>query len=302
MSQRKEMLMKNMEFVAYEGLNGKPGFQMTLHKSKEGRYYLYVACFRHNGFNIIDVTDPYHPTPSKWVEGPWVKEGIKDGQSLPKIQSGDGYLITAHGGTMDVLHGTPKGNTLPFWGGMMIWDIETDPMNPKLLGKFECKGMAGVHRFFYNGGRYVYCVGNKPGFLTFILRIIDIQDPTHPVEVGSWWADNQYRANKPGGGHVAFGSKEFLEMATVHAVTVKEHICYAAVANFGACQIDVSDPTNPQLIGYLPMNPPFGGGAAGMSIHTYMPLGDLPYAVVSTEGERPRYFSNENKDGLFKSL
>ena len=113
-------------------------------------------------------------------------------------------------------------------------------------------------------------------------------------------ADNQYRANKPGGGHVAFGSKEFLEMATVHAVTVKDHICYAAVANFGACQIDVSDPTNPQLIGYLPMNPPFGGGAAGMSIHTYMPLGDLPYAVVSTEGERPRYFSNENKDGLFK--
>ena len=40
MSQRKEMLMKNMEFVAYEGLNGKPGFQMTLHKSKEDRYYL----------------------------------------------------------------------------------------------------------------------------------------------------------------------------------------------------------------------------------------------------------------------
>ena len=39
-----------------------------------------------------------------------------------------------------------------------------------------------------------------------------------------------------------------------------------------------------------------------MSIHTYMPLGDLPYAVVSTEGERPRYFSNENKDGLFKKL
>ena len=58
MSQRKEMLMKNMEFVAYEGLNGKPGFQMTLHKSKEGRYYLYVACFRHNGFNIISSYGP----------------------------------------------------------------------------------------------------------------------------------------------------------------------------------------------------------------------------------------------------
>ena len=91
-------------------------------------------------------------------------------------------------------------------------------------------------------------------------------------------------------------------MATVHAVTVKDHICYAEVANFGACQIDVSDPTNPQLIGYLPMNPPFGGGAAGMSIHTYMPLGDLPYAVVSTEGERPRYFLTKIKTVSLKSL
>ena len=46
-----------------------------------------------------------------------VKEGIKDGQSLPKIQSGDGYLITAHGGTMDVLHGTPK--EIPFLFGVV---------------------------------------------------------------------------------------------------------------------------------------------------------------------------------------
>ena len=43
MSQRKEMLMKNMEFVAYEGLNGKPGFQMTLHKSKR-RSLLSLCC------------------------------------------------------------------------------------------------------------------------------------------------------------------------------------------------------------------------------------------------------------------
>ncbi|MCD8027948.1 MAG: hypothetical protein LUF02_04660 [Erysipelotrichaceae bacterium] len=95
MTQRKEMLIKNMEYVGFDDLNGKPGFQMTLHKSDEGRYYLYVTCFRHNGFNIIDVTDPYHPVHSKWIEGPWYD--ARDGQSLPKIQSGDGYLITAHG-------------------------------------------------------------------------------------------------------------------------------------------------------------------------------------------------------------
>ncbi len=30
--QRKECLMKNMEFVGFDNLNGKPGFQMAIHR------------------------------------------------------------------------------------------------------------------------------------------------------------------------------------------------------------------------------------------------------------------------------
>ena len=31
--------------------------------------------------------------------------------------------------------GTPKGNTLPFWGGTTIWDIETGPDESKTFRK-----------------------------------------------------------------------------------------------------------------------------------------------------------------------
>ena len=46
MSRREQMLFKNTEFVGYSDLNKKPGFQMGMHRTKDGRYYLYTACFR----------------------------------------------------------------------------------------------------------------------------------------------------------------------------------------------------------------------------------------------------------------
>ena len=151
---------------------GKPGFQMAMQKAN-GHYYLYATSFRWNGINILDVTDPKNPRKIKWMEGFWADDSIHDGQSTPKIQIADGLLILAHGGTMDVLHGTPKGNTLPYWGGISIWDVETDPENPKLLSKFHCGGGPGVHRFFYNGGDYVYVTGSCEGYAFFILRIAE---------------------------------------------------------------------------------------------------------------------------------
>ena len=297
MSQRKEMLMKNTEYVGYSDLNHRVGFQMAMHKSKEGRYYIYTACFRDNGFNIVDVTDPAHPT-AKWMEGDWISD-VHDGQSLPKIQAADGKLITMYGGTMRGLHGTKD---IPFWSGIKIYDIETDPMNPRYLGEFECEGM-GTHRSFYNGGDYAYIIGAKKGFFMFILRILDISDPTNPKEVGSYWIDEQYLANTKPGEFPEVGSEEMLKLPQFHAVTVKDDIAYCAVPNVGFCLLDVKDKTNPHLIGKLPLNPPFGNGQGGAAVHTAMPLGDRPYAIVTTEGERVRYFSNkEIPDLMFRPV
>ena len=40
MSRRTEMLLKNMEFVGYNDLNKKPGFQMGMHRTEDGRYFI----------------------------------------------------------------------------------------------------------------------------------------------------------------------------------------------------------------------------------------------------------------------
>jgi hypothetical protein len=297
MSSRKEMLMKNIEYIGYSDLNRKSGFQMALHRTKDGRYYLYAACFRDNGFNIVDVTDPAHPK-AKWVEGDWVGE-VHDGQSLPKIQAADGKLLTFHGGTMRVLHGTHE---QPFWGGMKIYDIETDPENPRFLGQFECEGGPGAHRSFYNGGDYAYVVGSKKNYLGYIIRIVDISDPTDPKEVGSYWDDSQFLSNKKASEIPEIGTEPFMKLPNMHAVTVKDDVMYAAFPNVGFVLIDVKDKTQPRLIGKLPLNPPFGNGQGGAAVHSAMPLGDRPYAVVTTEGERVRYFCNEKKEGMFHKI
>ncbi|HHD7495675.1 TPA: LVIVD repeat-containing protein [Klebsiella oxytoca] len=296
---RSQPLLKNMELIGYNDLGGKPGFQMAMQKAN-GRYYLYTASFRNNGWNILDVTEPTKPRNIKWLEGPWLNDQMKDGQSTPKIQLADGFLITAHGGTLKELHGTDS--SVPYWGGIMIWDVKTDPENPKLLSKFECKGGTGVHRFFYNGGRYVYVTGSAEGFNGFILRIVDIQDPKNPKEVGRWWTSEQYLNDKEDANAARYGSAEALASPFLHALVVKGDIGYLAYANKGLIILDLKEKTNPKMIGHLSMNPPFGGGEAGAPMHSVLPLGDRPYVVVTTEGERAPYFSNEATEGLFKKI
>jgi hypothetical protein len=290
------MLMKNVEYIGYSDLNRRPGFQMAMYQSPDGKYYLYSASYRDNGVNIVDVTDPSHPT-AKWMEGDWLTD-VHDGQSLPKIQTGDGKLITFYGGAAPELHGTKPA---PFWGGFKIYDIATDPLNPKFLGQFECDP-PGAHRSFYNGGDYVYCVGGKKGYLGFILRIVDISDPAHPKEVGSYWSDEQFLNNKKADEIPPIGSEAFMKLPLLHACTVRGDTAYLAAPNKGFCIVDVSDRTSPKLKGRLQINPPLGGGQGGAATHTAMPLGDTQYGVVTTEGERPRYFSQERTEGMFHRI
>ena len=296
MTARTTALSKNMELIGYCDLNKKPGFQMALQKTEDGRYYLYTACFRHNGFNIVDVTDPAKPK-ATWVDGPWISEA-RDGQSLPKIQIADGLMIASLGPATDILHGCPQGN--PFYSGFAIWDVKDDPENPKLLSITQTP--FGGHRSFYNGGKYAYIICGKEGYFGYVLRIYDISDPTHPVEVSYYADDKQKLENLPKPEDMELAGAEMLAMPMAHACTVKDGICYLAYPNHGVQLLDVSDPCHIKELGCLKLNPTFGGGAAGARVHTALPLGDTPYMIVTTEGERARFFANETEHGLFKKL
>ena len=59
--------IKNMEVVGFSDLNGVSAFQMALHKTEDGKYYLYCGSFKGPGWNILDVTDPANPVIVNWM-------------------------------------------------------------------------------------------------------------------------------------------------------------------------------------------------------------------------------------------
>ena len=130
-------LSKNMELVAYHDLNGQPGFQMAL-QVVDGRYYLYVTTYYHQGWQILDVTDMDHIC-CKHLDDPRGKSGTVH----PKIQIADGIMITASGQRVRFLpmEGVDYDD---YDAGIEIWDVKTDPMNPKLLGFWSNGGGVGI--------------------------------------------------------------------------------------------------------------------------------------------------------------
>ena len=282
---------KNIEVIGYHDLDGKPGFQMALQKI--GReYYLYLASFRHNGWTILNITDPAHPEKINWIDGP--DSRTWSGQGTPKIQIADGIMITALGGTLPMLHGTRRED--PHQGGIMIWDVNTDPARPKLLSTWHTGSPGGgdVHRSFYNGGRYVHLAATCPGFRQRIYRILDIIDPTCPVEVGRWWSPDQYLAGCVSGKDGLMGVPAMQDLPALHAVTdVRSNRAYLGYGGGGFVILDISDITTPKIVGSLKLLPPFGGKRAGNRCHTAMPLTGRNFAVVTNEGERFACFSKE---------
>jgi len=283
--------IKNMEVVGFHDLHGVMAFQMALYKTSEGKYYMYCGSFKGPGWTILDVTDPTKPRHVKFFEACDPNEYKK--QSTPKIQVADGLMLAALGGGIPFLHGCKQEDKS--LGGLQIYDLKEDPENPKLLAHWDTgvKDGMGVHRFMYNGGRYVHLSSDCQGYIGQIYRILDIIDPTNPVEVGRWWMPEQFADGMLDGtfpvGHAA--EKDWPQL---HGPPyVKDGIAYCGYWAGGGVLVDVSNVTRPKKIGQLMVKPPFGGKLAGARCHTYLPLTGRDFAVLSNEGERFPVFSKE---------
>ncbi|MDR1321036.1 MAG: hypothetical protein LBK56_06380 [Gracilibacteraceae bacterium] len=280
--------IKNMEVLGFHDLSGVMAFQMALHKAGE-KYYMYCGSFRHSGLNIIDVTDPRNPRFVKWLET--VRhEDYPNTKSL-KVQIADNLLVVglAGGGptTLNEVNTALKGQT-----GVMIYDLSQDPENPLFLSHWDSgvPNSFGVHRFCYRGGRYIHLTCMCKGFCELIYRILDIQDPRHPVEVGRWWLPEQFI-----GGYFPEKEKKWthLEYPGTHMIYVEDNIAYVPCNGGGLCLLDISDVTLPQLVGQLKICPPFSGRLAAARCHTALPLKGRPFAVLTNEGQRYQYYNPE---------
>ncbi len=263
--------IKNMELLAYHDLNGNPGFQMAMQKAKD-RYYLYLTTRGVPGWHIMDVTEPEKPRYVRFLEGP-----DHPNQITNKIQVADGLMIGIVGRGVD---------------GIYIFDVKTDPENPKFLSHWSTGVPNGnVHRFFYNGGRYAHLTATCRGFNAMIYRIIDIMDPENPVEVGRWWQREQWLAGYTAAEREAYLKSENAQNTGVwgghHGPPyVKGNLVYGGWGRAGMLILDISDITLPQLVGQLKHHPPFAGGLTGAWCHTILPLSQRPYAIMTSEGER----------------
>ena len=293
---RKEAFAKNIEVIAHHDLHGKPGFQMAM-QEVDGRYYLYLAHFRHPGWAIVDVTDPARPDYLRFVPGP-----EKAGQVTLKLQVAGGLMITALQQAFPFLHGTSWED--PYEEGVYIWDVK-DPTEPRWLSHWETGGGFGVHRFFYDGGRYAHLAASRRGFKGFMYRILDVGDPAHPTEVGSWWAPEQWTAGyiepkEPPKGDVLLN---LLDGPNMHGPAYpKGDLAYLSYGGAGMVILDISDITLPRLVGQLRHHPPLAGKLSGARCHTVIPLSQRPYAVMSTEGERYPVFTEEIIGGVAQPL
>jgi hypothetical protein len=203
-------------------------------------------------------------------------------------------MIVALGGGIPFLHGNKPGDKNI--GGLEIYSL-ADPENPKKLSHWDTgiENGIGVHRFAYNGGRYVYMPSECEGFLSNIIRILDIKDPEHPVEAGRWWAPEQFKNGRLKGSY-STAHEDGMNLPGCHGCTLDgahPDRLYTAYSAMGGVILDISNPANPTLTSALKMLPPFSGKLAGARAHTYLPLAGRDFAVLTNEGERFPFFNKE---------
>ena len=262
----------NVSLAGYTDLDGRPGFKIDM-QEVDGRWYLYLAHFWDSGWSVVDVTDPEDPELVNFVEGP---EGIRTAQ----IQVADGRMVAGleHRGSAD-----DEDDPAAEYAGAYVFDVETDPTNPELLGHYQTGGR-GTHRNFYNGGDYAFMCASPEGFeptiedrttkpvKNFHLRIVDISDPTEPTEVSTFMWPGQ---------HPNDVDVEPKENRYFHGPAyVEGDRAYLSYGRVGMVTLDISDISDPKLVNHLG----FGEGLGGYNgVHSYIPIPGTDLAAVNSE-------------------
>jgi hypothetical protein len=249
---------RNIEVIGYSELNGRPGFKLDIQRVGD-RWYLYMGHLWHRGWTIVDVTDPGVPEVANFIAGPantWTIQMVlaesKMVTALEKIAPGWGGDAQA-----------------PFDEGVIIWDL-SEPTEPRQLGQFRTGG-TGTHRNYYAGGQYVHLAAGMAGYSGNIYVIVDISDPSRPVEAGRWWVPGQ---------HVAGGETGVTDVSVHGPPHVVDNLVYLPYGSAGMVIVDISDVSGPKEVGRLGFTPPF---LSRIGVHTVLPLTRRGIAEVNSE-------------------
>ena len=251
---------KNVDFVAYHDLDGRPCFKMAIHVVGD-KWYMYLTNFWQSAWTIMDITDPFNPIKIKEIEGPQNTWTIN-------LQIARGLMITSLEEISPAFGGVPGAK---FEEGIQLWDL-SNPIKPKEISRWKT-GDRGTHRNYYDGDRYVHLTARMPGFAGYIYVILDIIDKKNPTEVGRFFLPEQYEA----GGGVPRSSR----YNGLHGPAyVDGDRAYMGYGSAGFIIADISDVKNPRLVSHMHF-----GNALGSSLgaHTMLPIRARGLALINTE-------------------
>ncbi len=268
-----QTMAHNMTLLAHHELDGFGGMGegIAMQLADDGRRILWMAHeSAPKNFTGVDVTDPKNPRVIVQTELPHMK-----------VRSNSLDVV---GNLMVVANQTKEVNMKP--AGFDVYDIST-PEQPKLISHFDCSGpySRGVHAVWFVDGKTVHISSGAHDFQPHnpkddqIYRIVDISNPSKPVETGRWW----YPGTRVGdtAPQPARLPAQFDTGFRAHNTNVfpqRPDRAYVGYIDGGAIVLDISNPSDIKMVSHWNHSPPFNGFT-----HTVLPLFERGLWVVSDE-------------------
>lgn len=253
-------LISGMRLIGHDPLAGFGGIGegMSLQRAPDGRRILWLA---HEGppknFTGVDVSDPASPRLILQTE-------------LPHNKMRSNSLETC-GDLMAVAYQTVEPGMQP--AGIDLFDIST-PEAPRLVAFFDCSGpqSRGVHQVWFVDGEFIHCAAGAADFRPRnqrddqAYRIIDVRNPSKPVEAGRWWMPGTAEGDDAAPPERLAIDSGF-RCHNTNVYPARPDRAYVGYIDGGAYVIDISDMSRPKVISSFNPNPPFPGFT-----HTLLPL------------------------------
>ena len=200
------------------------------------------------GVRMYDVTDPSAP-----VEIGSISDG-HEGTSAEQVWAGSIETGRFSGDLAIVAHRMCAGNSGEGFRGFAIFSV-SDPANPVLLSSYHTgPNTAGVNGFdvWVDGDRVLVVAAVPNSFLDHMrglgdVRIVDISDPTAPVDVADW--DFRRDAAPAERDAVTEGSDGRALFASSVTVDPEGRRAFVSHWDAGVIVLDIATPEQPQMIG-----------------------------------------------------
>ena len=268
-----QTMAHNMTLLSHHELDGFGGMGegIAMQLADDGRRILWMAHeSAPKNFTGVDVTDPKNPRVVVHTELPHMKVRSN---SLDVV----GNLMVVANQTQDV-------NMKP--AGFDVYDIST-PEQPKFISHFDCSGpySRGVHAVWFVDGKTVHISSGAHDFQPHnqkddqIYRIVDISNPSKPVETGRWWyPGTRVGDTAPQPPRLPAQFDTGYRAHNTNVFPQRPDRAYVGYIDGGAIVLDISNLSDIKMVSHWNHSPPFNGFT-----HTVLPLFDRGLWVVSDE-------------------